>query len=174
MAKAAERLYSLATRACDRFDSIEDQVDFMRRAINSNAKLRASIIDEAIEAAIRLKVHYVRHHIRTGQKMTVIHRPCTRGGKGVLMTLNTVSQSVINSWKMADGRPLGDWTGTQLLAQATVEEQQSRGLLANARFYQELGWRAGKKRVRDTMDANQVDQILKSVQKSVGTLAKVA
>lgn len=134
-------LQNLIREGAEKYSDIDTAVVYIRRTLDRDKKLRDDWIDRLINSALREKVHWLRHGIRTTLKRT------DRGPETVAAVAHIAYASILGDWPFLD-KTLGDATKGELLTEIVVEQNQAVGHRRNAAFYSALAHKLTKTNMR--------------------------
>ncbi len=133
-------LHNLIREGTRKYGDIDKAVVYIRRMLDRHKSLRDEWLDILINAAIRERVHWLRHGVRTSLKRT-------ERGPGVIASVSHIAaESILDEWPFLD-KTLGDATRSELLAEVVIEDNSAIGHRRNATFYRALA----RKLTRDNM-----------------------
>ena len=124
-------LHDLVKEGAQKFEDIDKAVSYIRRKFDRNSELRDAWVEQLIDSAIREKVHWFRHRVRTILKGT------DRGADAIAAISHIATESILDEWPFLD-KTLGDATKGELLIEILVEQNQAVGHRRNAIFYEAL------------------------------------
>ena len=157
-------LRELAKQAYAKCEGIDDAVAWVLDALDSDRALRRRLAKPMVEVAVRATIHDVRHsHLRRLKRA-----PQPVEAIGVLSDAVMDTQM---SRPMPDGRVLGDWLGTELMALSDIEWALASGHGKNATYFVRVGKRAGKRRVADALTEKDLQAIRMRVYEKDAKLA---
>lgn len=156
-----EVLNELAREACKAHPANGKAMDELRRAVRNDA----DAMQQAVDLGCATAVHQARAMVRSVAKGHTQHSKCGHTAAAIKATAGAVLTSILDSWGFADGRTLGDMTGTDLLAQAQDERAKAEGYLVNSRFYESLAKIAGPRTVRSVVDGATAQRMFETAQK---------
>lgn len=146
-----EKLRELAISAVAAKAIPEDQIQHLFDSIWSDEELREELAEALILEACQRAVYMIRHEQMTKTKSQTGH--ARRGLDSLELSAPIIESAFLASWKMRDGRSLGEWTGKELKAEIEIVEAQVKGWTSMGTFYQRLSDAAGSrqisKRVKD-------------------------
>jgi hypothetical protein len=129
--------------------------------LNEHPEVMEEVNEAILHYGVMRSVYVARQHSNSAIKRAVAN-PCPRGLEVIAATSAAVAATILDL-QMPDERTLGDWTGTELLAQVKREENTAAGYLRRARLFGELARIAGKHPVRKKVSVEQADQIWRRV-----------
>ena len=184
---AMTTLAALAHRAVVDHPVIEEAADALWAAIQLDADLRESLSEQLMQTAVREYVYRARSAYKIGVKDAALERLSPVGvmeeghGNGGMvmnpprcnmaamqMRSDLAGQSILKTWRMPDGREIGEFRGDELIPYAETECTLGAGHKANAAFYASLALRAGKSLVRRKVKPHEADELWMAARKAQG------
>lgn len=129
-------LRSIAREVCPEFSDPEKQIAAVKRALHSRGDLRAKLLDELEDTAVKTAVYSARHaylaKIKAGSP-----GHCRRGLAAIAGVAEALEAAMLD-WPMPDGRLLGEYGHADLLAASNDDKLTADGLLRRASFFGKL------------------------------------
>lgn len=118
---------------------------------------RQALTERLVWRGILDAIYAARHHdkIAVKREPVVASRIAANPSRVTLATLAAAApvaqRTILDTWRMPNGLPLGNWTGAELVVESERERRTGSGHLKVALFYQSLARKAGDRRVRDVV-----------------------
>ena len=163
-------LKELARNAYEQSPDIEQATNIALRKLDEDEALKATLSAELVLKAIRASLQEVMLAGRAKAKF--LPTRCTRGVEAMQAVAGVAAQSLLDSWKFADGRMLGDLTGDELIYKAEIDQSKSNGYAMNAAFYKTLAGKVGNSEtIRSKVTAEDAERLWLNIKESIETAA---
>ena len=129
-------VYDIAQDAIVAHPDIESAFEYVKQKLDDDTELRDTLASAMIDSAIRTAIYSARHTDKTNLKQMPNHSE--RNGDIAAAMSDLAARSMLDSWRMDDGRVLGDVKGGELAELAEGDRAKAGGFFANAAFYEAL------------------------------------
>lgn len=98
-------------------------------------------------------------------------KDCVRGLKAIGAAADVAAASILDSWRMYDGRALGDFTGAELRSVSEHKSAKARSEMVDARFYALLADKTpAKGKARNYVKPQEAQELLDAARKTTANM----